>query len=130
MESNDMKTAAICGLFCETCPKFPAECEGCLSEKLAPHCRECAYGFRECAAEHGITRCFECPSFPCERLERFKDAHIVNGISHHEKVIEDLQYMRDVGVGKWVARKREESRCRTCGALILWHERDTHTCTT
>jgi len=124
------RTAAICGLFCETCPQYPVDCEGCLSDKLAPHCRDCKHGFRDCAREKGVTRCFECNEFPCERLERFKHVHVVNGISHHEQVVEDLQYMKDFGVEKWVAEKREENRCMKCGSLILWHEKHTHTCST
>jgi Protein of unknown function (DUF3795) len=128
--SGNVKTAAICGLFCETCPQYPAYCEGCLSDKLAPHCQDCKHGFRDCAREKGVTRCFECKSFPCERLEKFRHVHIVNGISHHEKVVEDLQYMKDFGLERWVARQQEENRCSKCGSLILWHEKYTHTCRT
>ena len=129
MESSyNTKTAAICGLFCEICPQYPTHCEGCLSDNPAPHCVNCKPGFRNCARKKGVIRCFECNTFPCERLEKFKHAHIVNGISHHETIVEDLQYMKDFGEEKWIIRKREENRCSKCGSLILWHEKNTHIC--
>ena len=59
MRIPDEKCAAICGLFCGTCPSYPDECQGCLSDKLRGDCVECSMGFRACAEEHGVVRCNE-----------------------------------------------------------------------
>lgn len=114
-------TAGICGLFCGTCPMYPNHCHGCLSDKLAPHCRICPNGFRECAKTHGVTRCNECSDFPCARLHDFVDSHWENDISHHAGVIENLRRMNAAGVDTWVAEQTEKARCPRCGKLIHWH---------
>lgn len=115
-------TAGICGLFCGTCPMYPAECHGCLSNKLAPHCGICPNGFRECAKAHRVTRCFECTEFPCARLEVFLGIHWENGISHHERVIDNLKRMKAVGVGAWVQEETAKATCAHCGTLKAWNK--------
>lgn len=116
------ETAAICGLFCGTCPHYPAECNGCLSDTVAADCQSCASGFRDCAREHGVVRCHECAAFPCALLKNFSTRHIVNGICHHAQVIDDLQRMREIGVDAWVAQQTQAHTCARCGRLIPWYE--------
>lgn len=115
-------TAAICGLFCGTCPSYPKDCGGCLSSRIAPGCDTCGNGFRDCAKSHEVTRCYECNEFPCARLESFRGQHVVNGIGHHTHVIDDLQSMKESGVEAWVAQQAEAHTCTHCGKLIPWHE--------
>lgn len=121
-------TAAICGLFCGTCPCYPEECHGCLSNKLAFGCDTCGNGFRQCAREHDVERCYECTSFPCERLEHFKDQHVVNGIGHHKNVIKDLNIMKDQGVDSWVEEQTKKNLCSSCGKLLYWYDLKCHNC--
>lgn len=123
------ETAAICGLFCGTCPCYPASCHGCLSNTLAPHCKTCPQGFRDCAAAYEVTRCFECQAFPCERLHQFSQEHYQNGIGHHEHIISDLTDMKHYGVDTWVSRKTEAATCPHCGQLVYWYDKNTHKCT-
>lgn len=118
------QSAGICGLFCGTCPMFPEECHGCLSDKLAPHCRACPNGFRQCVKAHGVTRCFECGDFPCERLHAFLDTHWENGISHHAGVIENLERMKAVGVAAWVDEETAKARCPHCGKVKAWNKQE------
>lgn len=124
----DEKTAAICGLFCGICPFYPEQCHGCLSDKLTAHCVTCPNGFRDCAAEHGVIRCYECEGFPCGRLQEFSRHHIENGICHHAEVIPDLQRMKRDGVATWVEEKTREYTCPRCGELIYWMEKNSHQC--
>lgn len=121
-------TAAICGLFCGTCPSYPAQCEGCLSEKVAADCASCSNGFRDCAALHKVTRCGECGEFPCERLEAFSKKHIVNGICHHAHVIDNLYEMRQIGAEAWAEKQLRENTCPACGELTPWYERECPRC--
>lgn len=127
MKPNE-HTAAICGLFCGTCPSYPKECEGCLSDRVAPGCDRCGNGFRDCARQHNATRCYECPEFPCARLEDFSKQHIENGICHHEQVIHNLSAMKKSGVGAWVEAQTRENTCPDCGRLIPWYERGCPAC--
>jgi hypothetical protein len=152
MESKE-RLAGICGIFCGDCPKYLAPrlgdretmevigretgfnpedqvCDGCLSDRVALECRDCKHGFRDCAAERGVTWCFECAEFPCSRLEEFKEIHVVNGISHHRFVVEELRFMKDNGVGPWVDRKTRASLCPECGRGVYWHSLACPSCST
>lgn len=127
MKPNE-QTAAICGLFCGTCPCYPNDCHGCLSDKLTPHCAVCGNGFRDCAKQHEVTRCYECTEFPCDRLENFSHQHYENSIGHHEAVIAGLEEMNAHGVAAWVKKQVQLHTCVKCGKLIYWYDRDSHIC--
>ena len=153
MEKDAWKLVGICGIYCGTCPSYLAQqendmaelekrarernftieevrCDGCHSDNLMPTCVECRHGFRQCAREHGVTWCFECPDFPCQRLEDFKHVHIENEISHHEHLIEELQYIKDHGLEAWLGKMDKEGRCPQCGKRLYWFTRvcpDCHT---
>ncbi len=120
--------AGICGLFCGTCPSFPEECEGCLSDKVAARCVDCRHGFRTCAKDKGIKRCYECSDFPCQRIHDFIPIHAENAIVHHENVINDLLLMKEIGVQNWVDKQVEEHTCANCGKMPYWHESHMHQC--
>ncbi len=137
------KLSGICGIYCGTCPSYLAvrendreqmekisretgipvdevRCDGCLSDHPIAHCQECRHGFRRCAREKHVTWCFECADFPCERLEKFRDVHIVNGISHHAHVIDELNYMKKHGIDAWAEIKEKTGRCPQCGKRLYW----------
>ncbi len=129
MEYIANEVTGICGLFCETCPKFAdGKCKGCLSDMVAEACVSCSPGFRECAKEHGIERCSECEDFPCDRLQKFKDCHVVNGISHHEFILEYVRDQREMGVEAWVKKQEELHTCPTCGTMTVWCEKYCRKC--
>ena len=123
------KVTGICGLFCESCPAFlQFMCDGCLSGFVAPFCLDCRHGFRDCAKEHGVTWCFQCGDFPCERQRRFKDCHVENGISHHEHVMEEILRQREMGLEAWVREQERINVCPECGAKVAWCEKECLTC--
>ncbi|MEG2221634.1 MAG: DUF3795 domain-containing protein [Oscillospiraceae bacterium] len=122
------ETAAICGLFCGTCPCYPQDCHGCLSDRLTAQCAACDNGFRACAKEHKVLRCYACEDFPCARLEAFRHRHYQNGIGHHQTVIADLREMQSHGVAAWVDRQTAAHTCPHCGRLIYWYDRDCPHC--
>ena len=153
MKQDVQKLVGICGLYCGTCPNYlacrendaeqlerisqkygiPAEeirCDGCLSDRVMSFCKECPHGFRQCTSQHKVTWCFECSDFPCQRLKDFTDIHIVDGISHHAKVIDDLQYMKEHGLEQWVEEQEKAGCCSQCGKRLYWFTRvcpDCHT---
>lgn len=141
----------ICGIYCGTCPKYLApryqdldyirrtseetglppeqiRCDGCLSDNVFPSCRDCRHGFRRCARENKVTWCFECRHFPCQRLRDFLPIHVVNGISHHARLIEELQFMKEHGIERWLQRQQQAGRCPQCGRMIYWHDRQCPAC--
>ena len=128
MTEYGSELAAICGLFCGTCPKYPGRCSGCLSDRVIAECVECRHGFRTCIAEKGIERCCDCAELPCARLAAFMPIHVENGIVHHEHVVDDLRMMREIGVQAWVDKQVHDHTCPVCGTLIPWMESETHSC--
>jgi hypothetical protein len=143
MDAKNRELVGICGIYCGSCPSYLAQvendvaelekrardmgftleevrCNGCLSDKVMPTCVECRHGFRQCAREHEVTWCFQCADFPCQRLEDFKDVHIVDGISHHEHLIDELYYLREHGIEAWLEKREAESRCPQCGKRLYW----------
>ncbi len=145
------RLVGICGIYCGTCPRYLApriqddaylkqtsretgysteeiRCDGCLSEKVYPACIDCRAGFRRCAKEKNITWCFQCPDFPCQRLRDFLDIHIVNEISHHAKLIEELQAMKDQGIDAWIEKQEKAGRCRGCGKMLYWYDLQCSNC--
>lgn len=148
---QDNRLAAICGIYCGSCPAYLAVrrndepelallarqnniaiknvgCDGCLSDKLMPECRECRHGFRACAELHSVTWCFECREFPCQRLRDFLPIHMRNGVSHHKKVIADLERMQEIGVEAWLESKSRKSACQSCGQGLYWFEQKCPSC--
>ena len=151
MKKDISDLVGICGLYCGNCPYYLAyrrkdtaqlekiskesgipiekiRCDGCLSRIPSNHCISCKQGFRECAADHKVTWCFQCNDFPCKRLKDFLNIHIVNGISHHAKVIEDLIFMKTQGIEKWIEIQRNISSCPNCGSHLYWFERKCTEC--
>jgi hypothetical protein len=146
MKQNVKNLVGICGLYCGTCPYYLAyrkndtacltklaqeecasieelRCDGCLSENVSCHCKACRHGFRTCASEKGVNWCFECSEFPCQRLKDFTEIHVVNGIKHHEHVIDDLMDMKENGIAQWVERQDQAARCTGCGQVRYWFDR-------
>lgn len=157
MEENSKqdlkKLVGICGLYCGTCgiylasrdndaeqlseisqgtgiPGDKIRCNGCLSDEVFPRCIECRHGFRQCAREKKVTWCFQCSEFPCHRLTLFRDVHVVDGISHHAHVIEDLQYIKDHGIEDWVKKQEKAGSCSECGKRLYWFSRECPQCHT
>jgi hypothetical protein len=155
MKTNDKRKkeelVGICGIYCGTCPKYLAprdadrqylekvsqeagisigevRCDGCLSDKVFPSCRDCRHGFRRCAGEHKVTWCFQCREFPCSRLRSFLPIHAVNGVSHHAGLIEELEYLKRHGVERWVEKQDQSGRCPNCGKALYWYARECPAC--
>lgn len=151
MEQDVSKRVGICGLYCGTCPfylafrkndmeymqkmsqekGFPVEelqCHGCQSDNVSVHCKDCVHGFRICAEKKHVKWCFECEEFPCQRLKDFSEVHIVNGIKHHEHVIDDLKYMKKHGIQEWVKIQDKKARCKGCGEVLYWFDLECPDC--
>lgn len=124
----DEKCVSVCGLYCGACPAFPDECHGCLSDFVRDVCKVCKNGFRKCVAEHQITRCSECPEFPCERLKEFSRGPIIDGICNHADVISDLQYIKNHGIEQYLRCQAEKYTCSQCGERLTWFNRSKHKC--
>jgi len=145
--------AAVCGLYCGACTLYRARhdkdrkgletffdnlarrwnvpveevtCEGCLSDgPLAVYCRDCR--IKQCASEKpGVTRCADCPEFPCDIITRFNN----DGVAHHSEVLKNIARQQKIGVYEWLQEEYEKVRCQYCGVSLDWYARNCHRCGT
>ena len=153
MKQDAYELVGICGIYCGTCPSYLAwqendieqlerraqrngisieevHCNGCHSDKVMPSCVECRPGFRKCAREHKVIWCFECTDFPCQRLREFRDIHVEYGISHHEHLIDELQYIKEHGINSWLAKQEKAGRCPKCEKGLYWFTQTCPNCQT
>lgn len=134
MNENRLKTAAICGLFCEGCGlyiasnedekrlakiaeryKLPPEqvrCEGCRSQTLSPYCRTCK--MKDCAVEKKVNFCFECNEYPCQIV---KDFQAQAQVAHRMEVFESLNSIKENGYDAWYDQMRKYYSCDKCNTI-------------
>ena len=122
MEKQEILDAiAPCGIDCIHCPlyenniteemknrlaamtgKTPEEmiCQGCRSDKRAVICpADCPT--LDCSREKGVDFCFECPDFPCEKLNPAADR--ADKLPHNLKVYNSCR-MKKIGLEQWLEK--------------------------
>ena len=128
MDKQDILNAvAPCGIDCINCPlhekniteemksrlaammKTDPEkmvCQGCRSDQRAVICpADCPT--LTCSREKGVDFCFECPDFPCEKLNPAADR--ADKLPHNLKVYHSCR-MKKMGLQKWL---EEDARIST-----------------
>jgi hypothetical protein len=143
---------AVCGLYCGACPMYLAthhnneqkrkellqqfasrqmklsqedlQCAGCLSDgPVAVFCRKCA--IRLCPANKtNVTRCSDCPDFPCSRITDFNN----DGMLHHAEVLDNLRQMREMNIKDWAKHEEELWQCPQCRDSISWYDKACSNC--
>ena len=62
--------------------------------------------------------CLECQDFPCKRLKSLDKRYRTK---YHMSMIENLIFIRDYGLAKFLKREEEKWKCRDCGEMICCH---------
>lgn len=133
-----------CGLYCGACDCFlatkygelselargsryaPEElaCKGCKGLQRNIFCSRC--GIRACAEDKEVAFCFECSSFPCEKVKLFRhDEH-----PHHSIIFANLSAISRSGTNEWLDQQRARWSCTTCGRSFSWYDKSCHKCET
>lgn len=119
---------APCGMNCAVCSGYLAlkhdvkskgirmpYCQGC-----RPRDKKCAFLKRKCELllDNKVRFCYECDSFPCERLE-----HIDKRYQTHFRtsLIENLQAIRKNGLPEFLKKEEKKWQCQKCGETICCH---------
>lgn len=133
-----MGYAAYCGLYCGACCSMITHekqrgdnsalqcvtddkelpCEGC----RAQYQQNCE--FVRCNKAHGTESCAFCPEFPCEMLVKFQN----DEWEHHQKVLDNLRRIREIGVEAWLAEQKEYWKCPACGFRTQWYQKKCTNC--
>lgn len=125
---------APCGMNCGVCASYLAMkndlkkkglgktyCDGCL-----PQARYCHYK-RQCdLIGKGIVRfCYECTEFPCLGLKTLDKRYRT---FYHMSELENLQFIKEEGIERFLQRETEKWRCPQCGDTVCCHNGICYNC--
>ncbi len=130
MASSSMKEELVapCGMNCAVCASYLAMrnglkkkgigktyCAGCL-----PRAKNCAFMKKQCKllGEGRVRLCYECADFPCRRLRTLDKRYRT---FYHMSMIENLEFIRDRGMDKFLEKELVKWRCPECGETICCH---------
>ena len=139
MKKNDIRKELIapCGMDCGVCSGYLAYSHNIPREKgkisycigCRPRNKKCAFLKRDCSLlrENKIDFCFECNAFPCDKLKLIDDRYRTKyGMS----VVENLNYIKDNGIDKFLRNQKRKYKCFRCGDTICIHNKKCYTCDT
>ena len=131
MESvNQTLLIAPCGMNCSICTAYLREknkCPGCREIDInKPITRvECKIKKCEFFQNEGMRFCFQCDTFPCDRLKHLDRRYRTKyGMS----MVENLENIRKVGIQQFIADEKARWACPTCGGTICVHKRYCYSC--
>ena len=121
---------APCGMNCALCighirDKKP--CSGCLGDDLHKpyHCVICKIKHCEELKDQKQKYCYVCRKYPCVRLRQLDKRYRTRyGMS----MIENLDYLRDNGVKKFIIHEKKRWKCKECGGIVCVHREDCINC--
>lgn len=114
---------APCGINCRLCMAYGREkraCPGCRGDDAAKakSCLTCRMKNCEKLVKGGFEYCFECDTFPCERVIHLD---IRYRTTYAASPIDNLVYIRNNGIMKFVDTENERWACPECGAILCMH---------
>ena len=97
-------------------------CAGC-----RPRGKNCAFMKKSCQllGEGRVRFCFECEDFPCRRLKALNKRY---STKYHMSMIENLTYIRDRGMEKFLKNEEKKWKCPECGQVICCHNGICYSC--
>ena len=124
----DVNLIAPCGMNCSLCIAYQfmksdlnkhgfhrKYCPGCI-----PRGKNCTHMADKCELlGKGMIRfCYECQEFPCKRLKSLDTRYRTK---YHMSMIENLIFIRNYGIEKFLEKEDEKWKCPECGELICCH---------
>lgn len=119
---------APCGMNCALCVSYLAMkndlnqqgfskryCFGCL-----PRGKNCTYMKKHCSLlAKGLVRfCYQCDDFPCDRLKALDQRYRTK---YHMSMIENLSFLEEHGMERFLEQEEEKWSCPECGGVICCH---------
>jgi len=62
--------------------------------------------------------CYECAAFPCKRLKSLDKRYRTK---YHMSMLENLAFIRDLGMESFLKKEEAQWRCPECGGVICCH---------
>ena len=119
----DKKLIAPCGMNCGICLGYLRDknkCDGCRgdNEHIPKYCIKCIIRNCELLAKTDSKFCYDCEKYPCTRLKQLDKRYRTN---YNMSMIENLEYIREFGLEKFVCKENERWACKNCGGTICVH---------
>jgi hypothetical protein len=108
-------TIAVCGLDCGLCPRYytvgKSRCPGCGGPGFADKHPSCSF-ITCCVKRKGLEVCGECPEFPCAKFKSEEAYQATESSSYPpaRKMLPNLYFIREHGVGRFVQQQRRRIR--------------------
>lgn len=115
---------APCGMNCGLCigrlrEKKP--CGGCFkidAENKPKVCRSCKIVNCDSLVETESGYCYDCVKYPCTRLKNLDKRYRTK---YRMSMIENLAYIKDYGLKKFLKNEEDKWKCKVCGAGLSVH---------
>jgi len=104
--------------------KRKMKCIGC-----NPSGKSCAHLKKYCKKliEKEIEYCYECNDFPCKQIQKLD-------IKYRKRfdmsTIDNLRYIKENGMEKFLQKQEEKYKCPKCGEIICVHNGKCYYCNT
>jgi hypothetical protein len=114
---------APCGMNCAICLGFLREknkCEGCNSnsDNKPNYCKTCIIVNCDFIKKSKSGFCYECPTYPCKRLKQLDKRYRTK---YAMSMLENLNFIKTLGLKTFLANESERWKCNTCGGYICVH---------
>lgn len=124
----DQKLIAPCGMNCSLCIAYQfmqgdlnkkgfhrKYCPGCIPRK-----ENCTHMGDQCEllGKGQVRFCYECNAFPCKRLKSLDKRYCTK---YHMSMIENLEYIKEHGMKRYLEKEEAKWCCPECGAVICCH---------
>ncbi|MHA1850717.1 MAG: DUF3795 domain-containing protein [Candidatus Thorarchaeota archaeon] len=123
---------APCGNNCATCVGyFGYTMSGAKRKHTCPGCSEanknCAFLKQHCEllAKNKVEFCHECSDYPCSHLLKLQDTYTKK---YDVNIIENLDFIRDNGMEKFLRAQEKKFKCPTCSGTICVHTNRCYSC--
>ncbi len=125
---------APCGMNCGVCMRYLATTTGIAQKNRRPQCTGCKprnknYAFIKKSCEwlrkKKVNFCFECPTFPCAKLERLDKRYAAR---YDTSLIGNLLQIKQVGLERFLEKETEKWKCPECGGTVSIHDKKCYNC--
>lgn len=129
-EGFDPELIAPCGMNCAICLAYLREknkCPGCRKIKIDKSVSRAKCKVKNCD-EIAIKKkkfCYECDNLPCQRMKSLDKRYRTK---YDMSMLENLEYIKQNGLDKFVKKERERWKCPKCGGVICVHRKKCYTC--
>lgn len=115
---------APCGMNCGLCIGHLREkrpCGGCFKsddENKPKVCRSCVIVNCDLLSGTESGFCYDCERYPCTRLKNLDKRYQTK---YRMSMIENLAYIKNQGLGKFLKNEEDRWKCKVCGSGLSVH---------